>query len=180
MAHLGASLLLCRDAQAAQSGCCAGGDAPGPQDARDAQRRVGRAAARGGAGHHVQGGAGRCIWRKPAGVRSRPPQINDIDSERMLIRVEQGKGRRDRNAMLSPQLLELLRLWWREGKRRGVMSRMAGCFRTAVTPIRSHRGSCTARCRRAPRSPASASASARTRCATVPPRFCSNRMSISA
>ena len=38
----------------------------------------------------------------------------------MLIRVEQGKGRKDRNAMLSPQLLELLRLWWREGKRRGV------------------------------------------------------------
>jgi integrase len=39
----------------------------------------------------------------------------------MLIRVEQGKGGRDRNAMLSPQLLELLRMWWREGKRRGVM-----------------------------------------------------------
>jgi integrase/recombinase XerD len=39
----------------------------------------------------------------------------------MLIRVEQGKGRKDRNAMLSPQLLELLRFWWREGKRRGVM-----------------------------------------------------------
>ena len=38
----------------------------------------------------------------------------------MLIRVEQGKGRKDRNAMLSPQLLELLRLWWREGRRRGV------------------------------------------------------------
>jgi len=48
-------------------------------------------------------------------------KIDDIDSQRMLIRVEQGKGGRDRNAMLSPQLLELLRLWWREGKRRGVM-----------------------------------------------------------
>ena len=48
-------------------------------------------------------------------------KVDDIDSTRMLIRVEQGKGRRDRNAMLSPQLLELLRLWWREGKRRGVM-----------------------------------------------------------
>ena len=42
----------------------------------------------------------------------------DVDSTRMLIRVEQGKGRKDRNAMLSPQLLDLLRLWWREGKRR--------------------------------------------------------------
>jgi integrase/recombinase XerD len=48
-------------------------------------------------------------------------KIDDIDSTRMLMRVEQGKGRKDRNAMLSPQLLELLRLWWREGKRRNVI-----------------------------------------------------------
>jgi integrase len=43
-------------------------------------------------------------------------RISDIDSERMVIRVEQGKGRRDRYAMLSPQLLDLLRAWWREGR----------------------------------------------------------------
>src|SRR5829696_8059758 len=48
-------------------------------------------------------------------------KVDDIDSTRMLIRVEQGKGRKDRNAMLSPQLLALLRLWWQEGKRRNVM-----------------------------------------------------------
>jgi len=48
-------------------------------------------------------------------------KVTDVDSTRMLIRVEQGKGRKDRHAMLSPQLLELLRAWWREGKRRGVM-----------------------------------------------------------
>jgi len=38
--------------------------------------------------------------------------VNDIDSERMVIRVEQGKGQRDRYAMLSPALLGLLRTWW--------------------------------------------------------------------
>ena len=48
-------------------------------------------------------------------------KVDDVDSKRMLLRVEQGKGRKDRNAMLSPHLLELLRLWWREGRRRGVM-----------------------------------------------------------
>lgn len=40
-------------------------------------------------------------------------KIASIDSQRMLIRVEQGKGRRDRFAMLSPQLLGLLRDWYR-------------------------------------------------------------------
>jgi integrase len=37
-------------------------------------------------------------------------KLDDIDSACMLIRVEQGKGRKDRNAMLSPRLLALLRL----------------------------------------------------------------------
>jgi site-specific recombinase XerD len=40
-------------------------------------------------------------------------KVSDVDSKRMLIRVEQGKGRKDRHAMLSPQLLELLRDWYR-------------------------------------------------------------------
>jgi integrase/recombinase XerD len=38
-----------------------------------------------------------------------------IDSERMMLRVEQGKGQKDRCAMLSPILLERLRCWWRVG-----------------------------------------------------------------
>src|SRR3984957_3114826 len=40
-------------------------------------------------------------------------KVPDIDSQRMLLRIEQGKGRKDRFAMLSPQLLELLRDWYR-------------------------------------------------------------------
>lgn len=62
-------------------------------------------------------------------------KVDDIDNKRMLIRVEQGKGRKDRNAMLSPQLLEPLRLWWREGKRRGVMLPHGWLFPGRTDPI---------------------------------------------
>jgi len=40
-------------------------------------------------------------------------KVGDIDSQRMRIRVEQGKGRRDRDALLSPHLLATLRNWWK-------------------------------------------------------------------
>jgi integrase/recombinase XerD len=46
-------------------------------------------------------------------------KVSDIDSKRMVIRVEQGKGRKDRYVMLSPHLLDLLRAWWKVGQPRG-------------------------------------------------------------
>ncbi len=44
--------------------------------------------------------------------------IPAIDSQRMVLRVEQGKGRKDRYVMLSPRLLEILRDWWRVSRSR--------------------------------------------------------------
>ena len=43
-------------------------------------------------------------------------KVSDIDSGRMMLRVEQGKGQRDREVMLSPQLLQLLREWWKAAR----------------------------------------------------------------
>jgi len=54
-----------------------------------------------------------------AGLRSSEVvhlKVSDIDSQRMVLRVEQGKGKKDRYAMLSPTLLELLRAWYRHAR----------------------------------------------------------------
>ena len=100
-------------------------------------------------------------------------KVTDIDRERMLLRVEQGKGQKDRFVMLSPQLLEPLRDWRQVAQPRGWLfpgldpvnpmsarQRMPRRFRW-----RGRRGS--------------PSACLRTLCATASPRICSNRTSIS-
>ena len=48
-------------------------------------------------------------------------KVGDIDSQRMTLRIEQGKGSKDRYAMLSPVLLERLRAWWRVARAQGKM-----------------------------------------------------------
>ena len=51
-------------------------------------------------------------------------KVCDIDSKRMVMRVEQGKGHKDRYVMLAPYLLDLLRACWR--------GREGGCFPVAI------------------------------------------------
>ncbi len=64
-------------------------------------------------------------------------KIADVDSERMLLRVERGKGGQYRNAMLSADLLTLLRQWWKVGRQQGVMHREGWLFpgQNAMKPI---------------------------------------------
>jgi integrase/recombinase XerD len=56
-----------------------------------------------------------------AGLRSSEVvslKVSDIDSARMVLRIEDGKGGKDRLAKLSPQMLKELRAWWKEAKPR--------------------------------------------------------------
>jgi len=55
-------------------------------------------------------------------------KVGDVDSQRMTLRVERGKGRKDRYAMLSPVLLERLRAWWRVGHAQGKILRGGWLF----------------------------------------------------
>ena len=82
-------------------------------------------------------------------------KVSYIDSERMLLRIERGKGGRYRNAMLPAVLLPLLREWWRTGRQQGVMH-ADGCAvrlpmprhgsRLASGPPFHYPCACSARC----------------------------------
>lgn len=64
-------------------------------------------------------------------------KVTDVDSERMLLRVERGKGGRYRNAILPADLLTLLREWWKVGRQQGVMHAQGWLFpgQNATKPV---------------------------------------------
>jgi integrase len=75
-----------------------------------------------GSGAFLRESATTLSPRFPTGLRAAEVislKIGDIDSKRMVIRVEQGKGRKDRYVMLSPHLLALLRAWWKAARPQG-------------------------------------------------------------
>ena len=102
-------------------------------------------------------------------------KVSDIDSTRMVIRVEQGKGRKDRYVMLSPQLLALLRAWWKAARPQGWL------FPGPEPGQPAHPAPAQPRlpCRRPPGRDRQAR-DACTPCATASPPTCSSRTSTSA
>ena len=102
-------------------------------------------------------------------------KVSDIDSTRMVIRVEQGKGRKDRYVMLSPQLLALLRAWWKAARPQGWL--FPGQNRVNPLTPRQLNRVCHAAARLAE---IDKPVSACTPCATASPPTCSSRTSTSA
>lgn len=62
-------------------------------------------------------------------------KVSDLDSERMTIRVEQGKGAKDRYTLLSPRLLKELRLYWQTHRPKSWLFPAA---RNADRPLHAH------------------------------------------
>ena len=61
-------------------------------------------------------------------------KVSDIDSERKTLHVEQGKGRKDRYAMLSPALLNIPHRWWKQGRASGLLFN-GGCLFPEQNPV---------------------------------------------
>jgi integrase/recombinase XerD len=106
-------------------------------------------------------------------------KVSDIDSKRMVIHIQGGKGRRDRDVMLSPKLLEELREHWRRLPRKSSAWLFPGTVGTTVISpsIRKHLGTPV---RRLPSAQGSRNKSIPTRCATASPRIFSRRARICA
>jgi len=59
-------------------------------------------------------------------------KVSDVDSKRHVLRIEQGKGHKDRYALLPPILLKRLRGWWRHARAEGKVLPTAGYFRGSI------------------------------------------------
>ena len=97
-------------------------------------------------------------------------KIADIDSQRMIIRVERGKGGKSRDLPLSPALLETLRAYWRWRKPQVYLFPSRSPRRGPDQPISDKM--VWIACREAARNAGYASASRRIPCVTVGPRTC--------
>ena len=93
-------------------------------------------------------------------------KVTDIDSDRMLIHVDDGKGGRDRKAMLSHSLLDLLRDYWRESRPEGWLFPGKPKI-TPLSPRQLNRAFTSARHMAGSRRPRRC-----TRCGTASPRIC--------
>ena len=93
-------------------------------------------------------------------------KVTDIDSQRMVIRVEQGKSQKDRYVMLSPRLLEELRTYWKVARPK------LWLFPGDIAGRPITRDAVEQACDKARRSRASTSRSPRIRCATPSPPTC--------
>lgn len=66
-------------------------------------------------------------------------KVSDLDSERMTIRVEQGKGAKDRYTLLSPRLLKELRLYWQAYRPQQWLFPAARCADRSLNPHAAQR-----------------------------------------
>ena len=100
-------------------------------------------------------------------------KISDIDSQRMVVHIRGGKGRKDRDVMLSPALLEALRAYWRGLRHKPTDWLFPGNRWHTVEPARHHQGA-LAGLRQAANGPVSSTGtSIRIRCAIALQRICS-------